>query len=181
MTHLNHVQISSACWIIALLGGALTPQVAHGENLDSGCSIQAMAFSSIEAAVGVLSQCYYKPSLREDREYIAAILEANGVFKIAVQTGRRGKDEVTLRIRRKKSQKLVALWHTHGAQGFARDHFSPTDTALVNRLSVPFFLTDPAGVIKRFDPGTKVLRGNKRITGGRIPRGSATGIIIGHI
>ncbi len=134
--------------ITGLCGVLLTAQIASGESLDGDCNVESQTFHCIEAAVYVLSISYHQRSIREDREYIAAILEENCVYRVTVQAGSPGKDEVSMKIRLKKSQALVALWHTHGAPGPMGEWYSPTDSKTARTTDLPFYLTTPRGKIK---------------------------------
>ena len=78
------------------------------------------------------------------------ILRNSDGFVFVVEAGRHGIDEVSLRFTPLRGEVFVALWHTHGARGLHRELFSPTDTALVKRMRVPFYLTDPKGVLRVF-------------------------------
>ena len=71
-----------------------TTQIASGKSLDGDYNVESQAFPHIEAAVNVLSKSYQQRSIREDREYIAAIFEENGAYRVTVQAGSPGKDEV---------------------------------------------------------------------------------------
>lgn len=148
MTIFNPFRINSGTLQIFLCGVLFTTQIASGESLDGDCNVESQAFPCIEAAVDVLSISYHQRSIREDREYIAAILEENGVYRVMVQAGSPGKDKVSMKIRLKKSQALVALWHTHGAPGRMREWYSATDSKTVRTTGVPFYLTTPRGKIK---------------------------------
>ena len=116
---------------------------------DSDDKIESQAFLRIGAALRALSMNYHRRSIREDREYVAAILEENGVYRVMVQAGRRGKHKVRMTIRRKKSQTLIALWHTHGALGPRQELFSATDKRTARTTGVPFYLHTPGGEHKR--------------------------------
>ena len=130
--------------------------------------------------VGTLSFCFYDISLRQDKEYIAAILVQNGNYTVQVQAGHKNNDRIRLKIYKRSSQTLVALWHTHGSKGLARSYFSRTDTELSNKLKVPIYLTNPEEEIRRYDPGTRVIKmgGKVKSSNYRIPRGSAAGFLV---
>ncbi len=134
--------------IAGFCGLLLTTQIASGKSLDGDCNVESQAFPCIEAAVYVLSIRYHQRSIREDREYIAAILEENCVYRVTVQAGSPGKDEVSMKISLNKSQALVALWHTHGAPGPRRELYSATDSKTVRTTGLPFYLTTPRGKVK---------------------------------
>ncbi len=127
----------------------LTTQIAFGKSLDGDDNIESQAFPRIGAALRALSTSYHRRSIRENREYLAAILEENGVYRVMVQAGRRDEDRVRMKIRLKKSQALVALWHTHGAPGWRQDQFSRTDRKTARTTGVPLYLHTPGGQHKR--------------------------------
>ena len=170
MTIFNPFRINNGALQIFLCGVLFTTQ-ASGESLDSDCHVESQAFPCIESAVYVLSVSYHQTSIREDREYIAAILEENGVYRVTVQAGQRGKGSVSMRVRRKKTQALAALWHTHGRPGPMRELYSATDSKMVRATGLPFYLTTPRGKIK-------VLGG---CVGSRVTPGWNTGTTIGCI
>ncbi len=170
MTVFNPFRINSGALRILLCGVLFSTQ-ASGESLDSDCHIESQAFPCIESAVYVLSVSYHQTSIREDREYIAAILKANGVYRVQVHAGSPGNDSVSMKIRRKKGQALVALWHTHGRPGPMREWYSATDSKTVRTTGLPFYLTTPLGKIK-------VLGG---CVGSRVTPGRHTGTTIGCV
>ena len=147
------------------------------------CDFQNKTFTSIESAVFDLSHCYLESSLREDREYMAAILNEADIYSVIVQQGTRSRDHVSLKFNRRVSQLFVAMWHTHGAPGLARDLFSVADTTLVNKIQIPFYLTDPTGQIRRYDPGAAKNRTSVRLGHSmrRAPKGTSSGVVIGRI
>ena len=134
--------------ITGLCGVLLTTQIASGKSLDGDYNVESQAFPHIKAALVVLSIKYHRRSIRENREYMAAILEENGVYRVMVQAGRRDTDRVRMKIRLKKSQALVALWHTHGAPCARCELYSPTDSNTARRIGVPSYLTTPLGKFK---------------------------------
>ncbi len=149
-----------------------TDQIASGKSLDGDYNVESQAFPRIKAALDALSRSYHRRSIRENREYVAAILEDNGVYRVTVQAGRSGRNRVRMKLRRKKSQTLVAVWHTHGAPGRRREVFSATDSRTVTTTGVPMYLTTPLGKLK-------VL--GKRENGCAVFPGVNIGTIIGHI
>ncbi len=148
MTVFNPFRISSGILQIFLFSMLFTTQIASGKSLDGDYNVENQAFPRIKAALDVLSKSYHQRSIREDREFMAAILEENGVYRVTVQAGRRGKDKVRMEIPLKKSQTLVALWHTHGAPGLRRELYSATDSRTVTTTGVPFYLSTSLGKLK---------------------------------
>ena len=149
MTIFNPFRINSGMLQIFLCSALLTTQIASGKSLDGDDNIESQAFPRIGAALRALSMNYQPRSIRENREYFAAILEDNGAYRVTVQAGSPGKDTVTMTIRRKKSQTLVALWHTHWAPGPSGDRFSRTDRKTARTTGVPLYLHTPGGQHKR--------------------------------
>ncbi len=149
MTIFNPLRINSGALQIFLCSVLLTTQIASGKSLDGDDNIESQAFPRIGAALRALSMSYHGRSIREDREYVAAILEDNGVYRVMVQAGSPGKNSVTMSLRRKKSQTLVALWHTHFAQGSMGERFSATDRKTARRIGVPLYLHTTLGQHKR--------------------------------
>jgi hypothetical protein len=118
---------------------------------DQRCS-EAASFASKLDAVMALSECFLANSIRDNREYIGGVLRTSaGRYVVQVQEGEYGR--ATIRIQVGVGQKLVALWHTHGGPGFGRHLFSPNDTAVADRLGLPFYLSDPEGVLRVYEPG----------------------------
>jgi len=184
MSNRSKPQPTNVDYLIALLCGFWPAQSALSESLGETCKIEETYFISIESSVDALSQCYHQISISEDREFMAAILQSSGLYQVRVTAGSRGRNKISLSFSRRKNQKIVALWHTHGAQGFARNYFSPTDTALSNQLDVPFYLTDPDGIISRFDPGGSVQKRRGHMVRDRRERtvaGSALGMVVGSV
>ena len=130
----------------------VTNHSAQPKVVDCNCN-----FSSVEAAVRHAAMQYLECSAQEDREYMGGVLEHAGTFFYSVGRGRRGADKVTVRINIPAGARLVALWHTHGAQHWNRRYFSKIDTDLVERLRLPFYLADPTGNLHVFRPGDPTL------------------------
>ena len=74
MTIFNPFRISSGTLQVLLCSVLLTTQIASGKSLDSDDNIESQAFPRIGAALRALSLSYHRRSIREDREYMAAIL-----------------------------------------------------------------------------------------------------------
>ncbi len=149
MTIFNPFRINSGTLQIFLCSVLLITQIASGKSLDSDDNIESQSFPRIGAALRALSLSYHRRSIREDREYLAAIVEDNGVYRIMVQAGSPGKNAVTMTIRRIKSQTLVALCPTHGEPGRLRERFSATDRKTSRTTGVPLYLHTPRGQHKR--------------------------------
>jgi len=149
MSIFNPFRINSGTVQIFLCSVLLTTQIASGKSLESDDNIENQAFPRIGAALRALSKSYHRKSIGEDREYLAAILEENGVYRVMVQAGSPGEHTVKMTIRRKKSQTLVALWHTHGVPRRGSERFSATDRKTERTTGVPLYLHTPRGQFKR--------------------------------
>lgn len=141
------------------------------------CGTQTPPQRSIESVVVILIDCYVDRSVQQDREYIAPILQTVDGFVGVVTIGERGHNRFRLRITIAAGGRLVALWHTHGKPGYARELFSPADTQFSNRLGLPSYLTTPAGETRVFLPGapTPTVRDASRRV---LPRGVAAGKLV---
>ena len=145
--------------------------VLYSSSSKSNCSVTAAAASA--------GGQYHLRSANEDREYMGGILERNGIFTFTVTAGNRRKDEVTARIPVPEGARLVGLWHTHGSPHHSRNFFSEVDTQLVGLMGVPFYLTDPSGRLRVFEPGAKILtRQQSRALGLGTSKGNARGKLV---
>ncbi len=149
MTVFKPFRISSGTLQIFLCSVLLTTQIASGKSLDGDYNIESQAFPRIRAALDILSISYHRRSIQEDREYVAAILEDNGVYRVTIQAGSPGEAKVRMKIRPKKGQTLVALWHTHGVPRRLSERFSATDRKTARTTGVPLYLHTPGGQHKR--------------------------------
>lgn len=175
MSSLSHVGYRAVASILVLV---LVSARSFAEPAPPDCESRNRTFATELAILQTLSTCYATRSADEDREYFAAILRAADGFVFVVDAGRHGVDEVSLRFTPKHGEVFVALWHTHGAQGLLRDFFSPTDTALVKRLCVPFYLTSPSGDLRVFRPGDPVRSPPRNRATVRPPTGAAVGTVL---
>ncbi len=145
MTVFKPFRISSGILQIFLCSVLFTSQIASGKSLDGDYNVESQAFPRIKAALDALSKSYHQRSIREDREYMAAILEENGVYRVMVQAGSPNMNTVTMTLRRKKSQTLVAVWHTHFVRGPMGERFSATDRKTARSIGVPLYLHTTLG------------------------------------
>ncbi|MCZ6870193.1 MAG: DUF4329 domain-containing protein [Gammaproteobacteria bacterium] len=161
------------------MANATDPAATDAPAVDGSCPAATDPAVSIEDAVVSMSRCYLDISVREDREYIGAVLSVEAGYTFVVQKGEIGRGNARLRVSVPKGQRVVALWHTHGAPGPARQFFSPTDTKRAARMNLPFYLTDPTGAIRVYRPGD-VRNGVEKRTGSRmqVVPGSALGTLV---
>lgn len=133
-------------------------------NSDGRTQITALTtatFSSPLAAVMAAENEYNPLSIAQDREFIGAILQHNGVYRYTVGQGLSGEDTVTVRVAVPRGAEIVAFWHTHGAAGHGRRYFSGVDTALVNSWNKPFYMADYSGTLRVFYPGDPTMTAMK--------------------
>lgn len=112
--------------------------------------------SELEAAVAAARQ-YNPRSIREDREFLGAILSDGDRYTFTVDAGRPRQDRITVRIEVPAGTEVVAFWHTHGARRHSNRYFSAVDTALVENLQKRFYLADFTGTLKVMAPGAPTL------------------------
>jgi hypothetical protein len=90
-------------------------------------------------------------SRRTDTEFVGALYRTSNGVRTSVAANCAGDDAFAVRLPVPPGWTLIALWHTHGASGTLRDHFSEDDVALVKRTGLPFYLITASG-------GLRVLR-----------------------
>src|SRR5262245_19700226 len=79
-------------------------------------------FASIAAAVATTASATLESSVREDREWVGGVLrEASGAYRITAGRACVGRATVTFSVPFGPRLEVVAFWHTHGADGLARD------------------------------------------------------------
>lgn len=130
-------------------------------NYDPGASYSDMVIRqgyTTELKAVIAAANYFNPiSVKEDREYIGAIVAYCNRYYFTVKVGEPGQDQVTARIRIPKQATIVAFWHTHGSVDRKRKYFSDVDTQLVKSWKLPFYLSDYTGELKVFSPKDRVL------------------------
>lgn len=169
----------------------LAPVIAAGE-LEAGESVlfgprgavtpdTAIGFADqLEAVLAAVNR-FNPRSIRDDREFLGAILVRAGSYFYSAAAGEAGRDRITARIRFPESFDIVAFWHTHGAHGEHRHLFSALDTHLANSQGRPFYLADHTGALKVFSPGDRILSAFQAGKLGLPPRiGFAAGRTVFH-
>lgn len=120
-------------------------------------------FSSVEDAVINASNRVNPQSIAEDCEFIGLVLfnpraaDKNYPFTYTVSKGEPGKNQVSGRFLKPKYMKVVALWHTHGAEHWTRKYFSDVDTEIANSMGVPFYMADYKGTLRVYMPGARTF------------------------
>ncbi len=115
------------------------------------------AFASELDAVIAASAAVNARSIREDREFLGAVLRRGDDFHYSVVPGHPGVDRIRVRLTVPDGFQLVALWHTHGAAAPERRYFSSVDADLVARLGKPLYLADHTGTLRVLRPGAPRL------------------------
>ena len=115
-------------------------------------------FESELAAVEAASNKFNPISIDEGREFMGSILRrvrSDGRFEYlyTVARGDRGADSVNMHLAVPYGLEVMAFWHTHGAAHYSRKYFSDTDSNLVRRMAVPFYLADHTGNLRVLRPG----------------------------
>lgn len=117
----------------------------------------AAAFASELDAVIAASAAVNARSIREDREFLGAVLRRGGDFHYSVVPGHAGADRIRARLAVPAGFELVALWHTHGAAAPERRYFSRVDADLVASTGKPLYLADYTGALRVLKPGAPRL------------------------
>jgi len=133
-------------------------------------------------AVRAAADAFNPHSIRDDREFMGGILRHGGRFYYTVSLGHPGQDRVTARIPLPRHARIVAFWHTHGAEADDRRYFSDIDTELARAWGLPFYLADHTGELKVFTPGDATLSPVEARDRGLPERtGLATGRLVSNI
>lgn len=119
---------------------------------------QNVVFDTELEAVIAATDLYNPLSIKEDREYMGAILKCQDKYYYSAAPGEKGKDLIHVELSVPSRCDLKAFWHTHGAEHYSRQYFSKVDTVLANKWQKPFYLADYTGILKVYEPGDKTLR-----------------------
>ncbi len=169
------------------IGGAATPNEEHApaarqrwtekgghglaQDLGKRALLSLERFASERHAVEAAVARFNPHSIREDREYLGAIIalpnadesdDDRPVYRYLVARGKPGQDRVRIQLPMPKGAEIVAFWHTHGAHGPHRHLFSGSDTRLVRKTGKPFYLADANGDLRVYRPGHKLLSAGLR-------------------
>jgi len=145
--------------LVLVLGAALPPVAlaAPASTGTDGPAAASPAFSSELDAVIAASAAVNARSIREDREFIGAVLRRGSAYHYTVTPGQAGADRIRTRLVIPAGFELAALWHTHGGPAPGRSLFSTVDAALVARTGKPLYLADPTGALRVLKPGAPTL------------------------
>lgn len=115
------------------------------------------AFATELDAVIAASSAVNAQSVREDREFLGAVLRRGEEYHYSVAPGQPGADRIRAHLQVPDGFELVALWHTHGGPAPERRFFSAVDGALVARTGLPLYLADYTGALRVLRPGAPRL------------------------
>ncbi|MFK7734284.1 MAG: DUF4329 domain-containing protein [Pseudomonadales bacterium] len=138
------------------------PASTLGHDIGSRAMLSLERFASERQAVEAAVNRFNPYSVREDREYLGAVVELRApadepAYRYLVARGRPGQDRVSIQLPIPKGAEIVAFWHTHGAHGPNRHLFSGSDTSLVRKTGKPFYMADAKGNLRVFRPGQRLL------------------------
>ncbi|MEO7386298.1 MAG: DUF4329 domain-containing protein [Gammaproteobacteria bacterium] len=115
------------------------------------------AFTTELNAVIAATSAVNGRSIREDREFLGAVLRRGSDFHYSIVTGQPGVDRIRARLIVPEGFELVAVWHTHGAAATEHRFFSRVDAALVAGTGKPLYLADHTGALRVLQPGAPRL------------------------
>lgn len=171
--------------ILALAGVQFLFSAQAVASAADGITVKAQFQSELQA-VEHASNLYNPASVREDREYMGVVfsqnLDARVLYGYTVGAGQSGHDTVSVRARIPAGSKIVAFWHTHGAEHWTRQYFSPTDTSLAKEWGVPFYMAAADGRLRVYRPEQRTLSQRQAMMLGLGPlRGSSRGEVLGTV
>ena len=123
-------------------------------------------FADKVAALQFVSRHYAAQWQATDTEYVGTLYLTNSGYLVSIARGCPSADSFRYPVHALTGAETIALWHSHGAPGPARDWFSADDVALVRQLALPFYLFTPSGELKVLRPGAI---GRMRAPAGRRP------------
>jgi len=146
---------------LSLLVLTLIPNLPLLASMSAGAAPGAddgsPCYDDAVAAVVAALNAHNPASIREDREYLGAVLRQGDGYTWVAAAGIAGRDRISVRLSVPAGAQVVAFWHTHGAAADRHRYFSDTDTELVRHWQVPFYLGDHTGKLKVFAPGDRKL------------------------
>ncbi len=149
------METTSGIWLGLVLAAGLAAGPGSVAAAPAGPSAERFA-TELEAVVAATSAVNAR-SIREDREYLGAVLRRGTGFHYSVAPGQAGADRIQVRLSIPDGFEVVALWHTHGAASPERRYFSPTDRALVESTGLALYLADYRGALQVLRPATPKL------------------------
>lgn len=121
-------------------------------------------YDTLEAAVLAAGGIFNPLSIEQDREVGGGIVQdSDGKFYFTFTLGQPKTGKVDMVIRKPRSHKLVAIWHSHGAHGPSRHRFSKGDIESAQKLGVDSYMVDSRGSVRRLS--TEDAEGRARNSG----------------
>ena len=115
-------------------------------------------FDTPEEAVKHAAAIFNPASISDDFEVGGFVVrDEAGKYYFTYTLGDRGTGNVTFQRTRPAGHDLVAIWHSHGNEGSAREYFSQTDYETATNLKMPSYMVDYRGDLRRLDAGTAKL------------------------
>lgn len=124
--------------------------------IEGDTSYSTAEYDTPEDAAAAASGIFNPYSIEQDREVGGGIIrQPNGKYRYTYTLGNQRQGTVSMRIGKRPDEELVAMWHTHGAQGSFRQYFSPRDLQTATETGVPMYMTDHNGALRYVKPGTR--------------------------
>lgn len=117
-------------------------------------SYSTAEYDTAEEAAAAASSIFNPMSVKYDQEIGGGIIRnpETGKYRFTYTMGTKARGNVQMVIRKKPSEELVAMWHTHGGEGHQRDIFSAHDEKAVQSIGVPFYMANHKGALKILTP-----------------------------
>jgi hypothetical protein len=144
---------------MAVVAGLALAVAAVPARADGGEAPSGPAFGTELAAVVAATSAVNARSVREDREFLGAVLRRGPDYHYSVVAGQPGADRIRARLVVPAGFEVMAFWHTHGAAAPERRFFSGVDVALVEGSGKPLYLADGTGALRVLRPGAPRLSG----------------------
>lgn len=117
-----------------------------------GCSTSPYVYEEINtpglSAAMEASNKYNPLSIDSDAEYGGVIYKDRvGDYGYTVYKGKKGTGKVTFSLTIPEKTIRVAFWHTHGGYGALNKYYSRTDSEVVNKYKVPYYMADYTGTL----------------------------------
>lgn len=117
-----------------------------------------MNYATELEAVRAASNRYNPLSIRDDQEYMGAIVKTGDGYCFTVDQGKKYSNRISISIPVEQWDNVVAFWHTHGSDWSQHRYFSDVDTRTAEKFGLPFYMADYTGFLKVYRPGDKLLR-----------------------
>jgi hypothetical protein len=148
MTHATCNRIRFRALRAALVFSLVAPVLAAagGDDPIRTTPLGDREFGTEIEAVEAMRAQFLAQSIRDDAEHVGAILlAANGKYRVTHGQAGPAQIQVTFTVLRPPTARLMALWHTHGAEGGRAESFSIQDNDTVRDTGLPFYLIAPSG------------------------------------